>query len=171
LLLTTVCSKLAALHRNQIGTQTFKGSLTYFIHRGVVLGILTLLLLASIIYRYQFTALWLFLAAVTVPMIVYILLQPHSVTPLDKGLALQDFIKTRFIAYDRIKGMAFDFHGDRQTSFLCILIHLTNGRKIKIQRFDNLILLYIFIMSRWQTATDAEPQITQPKPPEEDRHR
>ena len=153
-LLTSVCSKLAKLHGHQIGTQTFQGSLTYFIHRGIVLGILALLLLVSVIYRYEFKSMWLFMAAVTLPMIVYILLQPHAVTPVEDGLSLQDFMKTRFIAYDRIERIAFDFHGDRQISFLCILIHLTNGRKIKIQRFENLILLFIFIMRRWHTGRE-----------------
>lgn len=169
-LLTHVCSKLATLHRDQIGTQIFKGSLTYFIHRGIVLGIMALLLLASVIYHFEFTALWLFMAAVTLPMMVYILQQPHAVTPLEDGLSLQDFMKTRFIAYDRIKGVAFDFHGDRQVSFLCVLIHLTNGRKIKIQRFENLILLFIFIMSRWDRARKTRPGGAPPKRPDGDRH-
>lgn len=169
-LLTSVCSELARRHRHQIGTQTFKGSLAYFIHRGIVLGIMAMLLLASVIYRYEFTSIWLFMAAVTLPMIGYILLQPHAVTPVEDGLSLQDFMKTRFIAYDRIKHIAFDFHGDRQVSFLCILIHLTNGRKIKIQRFENLILLFIFIMSRWNMARETGPEGAPQNLPDGDRH-
>jgi hypothetical protein len=169
-LLTLVCSKLATLHHHQIGTQTFKGSLTYFIHRGIVLALMALLFLASVIYQYEFTALWLFMAAVTLPMMGYILLQPHAVTPLEDGLSLQDFMKTRFIAYDRIKAIAFNFHGDRQVSFLCILIHLTNGRKIKIQRFENLILLFIFIMSRWHMAGETGTRGAPPKGSDGDHH-
>ena len=159
-LLTTVCAQLAALHDRQIGTQTFRGSKAYFIHLGVVLGVLAVLFLGSIVYLYQYTFVWLFMVTVTAPMIVYIILQPHTVTPYDDGLSIQDFRKTRVIAYDHIQEVCFDFHGDRQLSFLCILIHLANGRKIKIQRFENLILLLIFILNKWYAAQRANPDRT-----------
>ena len=161
-LLTTICSKLAELHGRQIGTQTFRGSKAYFVHLGAVLGMLVVLFLGSVIYLYEFTIVWVFMVIFAVPMIIYILRQPHTVTPGGDGLSIQDFRKTQVIPYDHIQQVGFDFHGDRQLSFLCILVHLNNGRKIKIQRFDNLLLLLIFILNKWQpyrpTGSGPRPQ-------------
>jgi hypothetical protein len=151
-LLTAVCSNLSGLHREKIGTQTFKGSLAYFVHSGLVLGVFLVLVLGSVFYLYRFTPVWLFVLTVTLPMAAYILLQPHTVVPGDDTLVVKDFVRTRFIDYTRIERVAFDFHGDRQAAFLCILVNLTNGRKIKMQRFENLILLFIFIQTKWHNA-------------------
>jgi len=151
-LLTAVCSNLAGLHREKIGTQTFKGSLAYFVHSGLVLGVFMVLVLGSVFYLYRFTPVWLFVLTITLPMAIYILLQPHTVAPEDEMLVVRDFVRTRFIDYARIERVAFDFHGDRQAAFLCILVHLTNGRKIKIQRFENLTLLFMFIQTKWHNA-------------------
>jgi hypothetical protein len=153
-LLTAVCSKLARLHRKKIGTQTFKGNLAYFVHSGLVLSVFVVLMLGGVFYLYRFTAAWLFILTVTLPMIGYILLQPHTVTPGEDSLHVRDFVRTRFIDYTRIKRVAFDVHGDQYTSFLCVLVQLTNGRTIKIQRFENLILLFIFIKTKWDRSRE-----------------
>jgi hypothetical protein len=148
-LLTAVCSKLAEVHHEKIGTQTFKGNVAYFVHSGLVLSAFLVLVLGSFFYLHRFTPLWLFILTVTLPMTGYILLQPHTVAPGDDTLFVRDFVRKRFIDYTRIKRVAFDVHGDQYASFLCILVQLTNGRKIKMQRFENLILLYIFIQTKW----------------------
>ena len=111
-----------------------------------------MLVLGSVFYLYRFTPVWLFVLTVTLPMAAYILLQPHTVVPGDDTLVVRDFVRTRFIDYSRIECVAFDFHGDRHAAFLCILVHLTNGRRIKMQRFENLILLFIFIQTKWHNA-------------------
>jgi hypothetical protein len=151
-LLTAVCVNLAELHHDKIGTQTFKGSLAYFVHSGLVLGVFLVLVVGSFFYLYRFTPVWLFVMTVTLPMIGYILLQPHTVAPGDETLFVRDFVRKRFIDYTRIKRLTFDVHGDQYAAFLCILVQLTNGRKIKMQRFENLILLFIFIQTKWQNA-------------------
>lgn len=151
-LLTAVCSNLAGLHREKIGTQIFKGNLAYFVHSGLVLSVFMVLVAGSMFYLHRFTPVWLFVLTVTLPMAAYILLQPQTVVPGDDTLVVRDFVRTRFINYTRIERMTFDFHGDRHASFLCILVHLTGGRKIKMQRFENLILLFIFIQTKWHNA-------------------
>jgi len=153
-LLTTVCSQLAELHRDKIGTQTFKGNLAYFVHSGLVLGVFLVLVVGSFFYFYRFTPVWLFVMTVTLPMIGYILLQPHTVAPGDETLFVRDFVRKRFIDYTLIKRVTFDVHGDQYAAFLCILVHLSNGRKIKMQRFENLILLFIFIQTKWHNAQE-----------------
>jgi len=149
-LLTSVCSQLARLHRPQIGTQTFTGSRSFFIHRRIVLLVLGALLLGGVVYLQHFTIVWLFAVAAILPMIVYILRQPHTVTPEDNRLLVQNALQTKSIAYDAVQDVVFDFHGDQHVAFLSILITISDNSRIKIQRFDNLILLFIFIITKWQ---------------------
>ena len=151
-LLAGVCSRLADLHRAQIGVQTFSGRKSYFIHMGSALGILALLMLAGTVYLHRFTAAWLFILATTLPTMAYLLRQPHTVTPGDDHLVVKDFLRTRSIAYTRIRELAFGLHGDKHVAYLCVKIHLTDGRTIKMQRLENLVLLYIFIKTKWEAA-------------------
>jgi hypothetical protein len=151
-LLTAVCSRLAALHRRKIGVQTFSGRRSYFVHIGLVLVVCVLLMLAGSVYLNRYPAAGLFVLVMTLPMTAYLLLQPHTVTPDDDHLVVRDFIRTRVIAYDGIRDLAFGLHGDGQTAFLCLRVHLKDGRRIKIQRFENLTLLYIFIKTKWEAA-------------------
>jgi len=163
-LLTAVCVNLAELHHDKIGTQTFKGSRAYFVHSGLVLSVFLVLVAGSFFYLYRFTPAWLFVLTVTLPMIGYILLQPHTVAPGDETLFVRDFVRKRFIDYTRIKRLAFDVNGDQVAAFLCILVHLTNGRKIKMQRFENLILLFIFIQTKWHRAREQTSGHLPPSP-------
>ncbi|GEM_PF-3142477 len=149
-LLTAVCTRLAALRREQLGVQTFQGQQAYAVHRAVVLGLFAFLIAGSSVYLPRFTMPWYFICAMTLPMMVYILRLPHTVTPGGDNLVVTSWVATRCIDYGRIERVAFGFHGDRRTSYLCILVRLTDGRRIKIQRFENLILLYICIWNQWQ---------------------
>ena len=148
-LLTAVCTRLAALRREQLGVQVFQGQQAYTVHRVVVLGFFALLITISSVYIQRFTMPWYFICAMTLPMMIYILWLPHTVTPGDDNLVVKSWVATRRIAYGRIARVAFGFHGDRKTAYLCLLVHLTDGRCIKIQRFENLILLFICIWSQW----------------------
>lgn len=151
-LLAGVCARLSELHRSRIGVQTFGARKSYRIQVGLVLGIMVLLMLAGTIHLHRDTAAWLFLLATTLPITVYLLRQPHTVTPGDAHLEVRDFVRSRTIAYSRIRALAFDLHGDAHVAFLCLKIHLTDGRAIKVQRFENLVLLYIFIKTKWDAA-------------------
>lgn len=149
-LLTAVCTRLAALRREQLGVQTFQGQQAYTIHRTVVLALFTFLIAGSSAYIQRFTMPWYFICAMTLPMMFYILRLPHTVMPGKDNLVVKSWVATRCIDYGRIARVAFGFHGDRRTACLCVLVHLTDGRRIKIQRFENLILLYICIWNEWQ---------------------
>ena len=151
-LLDSVCTRLADLHREQIGVRTFSGQRSYLLHIGIVISVFALLIVFSTVKLRDFTVAWLFILATAVPMTVYLLRQPHTVTPEDDDLEIKDFIRTRIIDYARIHKLVFDLHGDQHTAYLCIKIQTTDGRKIKIQRFENLLLLYIFLKIKWDAA-------------------
>lgn len=151
-LLAGVCAPLADLHREQIGVQTFSGRRSYLLQIGMVIAVFALLIGFSTVHLRQFTGAWLFILATTIPMTVYLLLQPHTVKTGDDHLEVRDFIRTRVIDYGHLSKLAFGLHGDKHTAYLCVKIHLADGRMIKFQRFENLVLLYIFIMTKWDAA-------------------
>ena len=151
-LLARVCTRLADLHREQIGVQTFSGQRSYLLHIGIVIGIFALLIVFSTAHLREFTVAWLFILATALSMTLYLLHQPHTVTPGDDYLEIKNFIRTRIIDYARIHKLAFDLHGDGHTAYLCLKVQTADGRRIKIQRFENLLLLYIFLKIRWDAA-------------------
>jgi hypothetical protein len=151
-LLARVCNRLADLHREQIGVQTFSGHRSYLLHIGSVLALFALLIVFSTVYLHHFVVAWLFILATAIPMAVYLLRQPHTVTPGDDYLEVKDFIRTRIIDYARIQGLVFGLHGDQYTAYLCVKLQTADGRQIKIQRFENLLLLYIFLKIKWDAA-------------------
>ena len=162
-LLETVCSRLAQVHQTQIGVQTFQSDRTYQVHRGIVLGFFALLVLVAIFHFNHFPWVGLFVTVATLPMVLYIILQPHTVIPTEDALVVRDLIRQREISYGHVARMGFDLHGDAADAYLCIRIHLTKGRQIKIQRLENLILLFIFITSkRTQNEMKTAGRVSQP---------
>ena len=151
-LLTAVCARLVDLHREKIGVRTFKGHTSYLVQIGTVLAFFAMMAVVGAVHLQRHTMVSLFLLATTLPMTVYLLRRPHTVTPNDTYLEVRDFTGTRRVDYARIRTLAFDLHGDKHISYLCLKIHLTDGRKLKMQRLENLVLLYIFIKTRWDAA-------------------
>lgn len=150
-LLAAVCARLAALHGDQLGgLHTFRGNRSYLAHSAAVLGVFAMLIFGSLVVLQGQLFVWLFLLAATLPMAVYILRQPHTVTPGESGLEVKDFLRTRFIPYAQITAIEFDLYGDRQTAYLCIRVKLVGGRRLTVLRLENLVLLYLVMTTRWR---------------------
>ena len=144
-LLGRLCAKLAGLHRDRMETITFRASRSYFTHFNVVIGVLIVFFMAGVLFLNFFDPTMLLVAAMTIPIGIHLVLQPIEVTPDTDGLYVRDFCRRRLIPYAAIDTLTFDARGDLHVSFLRILLILQNGRRIKISRFDNLILLFILI--------------------------
>lgn len=149
-LLATICARLAEQHRDKLrGVRTFRGNRAYYLHSVAVLSVFAVLILGGLIYLHDHIVVWLLILAMTLPMAVFILLQPHTVIPREEGLLLRDYLRTRFIAYEHITAMAFDLLGDKHSAYLCIRVRLATGRAIKIQRLENLVLLFLYMKTKW----------------------
>ena len=144
-LLGRLCAQLAGLHRDQMETLTFRASRSYFTHFSVVIGVLIVFFMAGVLFLNFFDPGMLLVVVMTIPISISLVLQPIEVTPAPDGLHVRDFCRRRLIPYAGIKTLTFDARGDLHVSFLRILLILENGRRIKISRFDNLILLFILI--------------------------
>jgi hypothetical protein len=155
-LLDRVCTELAQLHRGRMETLTFRATRNYFTHFTVVAGVLIALFMAGVLFLESFEPAMLLIVAMTVPIMISLLLQPIEVTPDSDGLHVRSFIRRRLIPYDAIETLAFSVRGDLHVSFLRVMVGLRGGGRIKITRFENLILLYIVIMAYWR-GRDARP--------------
>ena len=149
-LLGRLCAKLAGLHRAQMETLTFRASRSYFTHFSVVIGVLIVFFMAGVLFLNFFDPGMLLVLVMTLPISIHLILQPIEVTPSPQGLHVRDFCRRRLIPYGAIENLTFDARGDLHVSFLRVLLILRNGRRIKISRFDNLILLFILIEHYWR---------------------
>ncbi len=148
-LLDRLCAKLAALHRDKLETITFRATRSYFTHFTVVIGVLIAFCMAGVLFLNFFEPTMFLVLAMTVPIAVSLVLQPIEVTPTEEGLRVRDFFRLRLVPYGAIATLACDVRGDLNYSFLRIIMTLRNGRRIKITRFENLILLFIMIKAHW----------------------
>jgi hypothetical protein len=105
--------------------------------------------MAGVLFLNFFDPTMLIVAAMTIPIGIHLVLQPIEVRPDTDGVYVRDFCRRRLVPYAAIETLTFDARGDLHVSFLRILVILRNGRRIKISRFDNLILLFILIEHYW----------------------
>ena len=155
-LLDRVCTELSVLHRGRMETLTFHATRSYFTQFAVVVGVLIAVFMAGLLYLQTFEPAMLLIFAIAVPIMISLVLQPIEVTPDSNGLHVRNFVRRRQIPYSDIETLAFDVRGDLHVSFLRVLLGLRGGRRIKITRFENMILMYILIQSYWH-AQDARP--------------
>jgi hypothetical protein len=148
-LLDRLCTELAQLHRDKLEAITFRATRSYFTHFTVVIGVLIAFFMAGVLFLNFFEPTMFLVLAMTVPIAVSLVLQPIEVTPTEEGLRVRDFIRLRLVPYGAIATLAFDVRGDLNYSFLRIIMTLRNGRRVKIARFENLILLFIMIKAHW----------------------
>ena len=148
-LMDRLCTKLAVLHRDKVETITFRATRSYYTHFSVVIGVLIAFFMAGVLFLNFFEPTMFLVVAMTVPIAVSLVLQPIEVTPEAEGLRVRDFFRRRTIPYDAIETLDFDVRGDLNYSFLRIVLTTHNGRRIKISRFENLILLFIIIKANW----------------------
>jgi hypothetical protein len=147
-LMARLCTALVAMHRDKLETIAFRATRSYFTHFSVVIGVLIAFFMAGVLFLNFFEPTMLLVVAMTLPIGISLVLQPIEVTPAPDGLRVRDFLRRRLVPYDAIKSLAFDVRGDLNYSFLRIILILHSGRRIKISRFENMILLYIMIKAR-----------------------
>ncbi len=155
-LLDRVCTELSVLHHGRMETLTFRATRNYFTHFTVVAGVLIAIFMAGVLFLESFEPAMLLIVAMTVPIMVSLVLQPIEVTPDEDGLHVRNFVRQRLIPYEAIETLRFDVRGDLHVSFLRVMLDLRGGRRIKITRFENLILLFIVIKA-YKNAHDTRP--------------
>lgn len=148
-LLERLCTELSVLHRNKMETLTFRATRSYFTQFAVVIGALMALFMAGVLFLNFFDPAMFLVVVMTLPIAISLMLQPIEVTPGPDGLHVRNFIRPRLIPYEAIETLAFDVRGDLHVSFLRILLTMGNGRRIKITRFENMLLLFIMIKAHW----------------------
>jgi hypothetical protein len=144
ILLKMICDKLAAIHREIFQSQEFKASRSYFIH----ITFFLFLSLAIIIFGIEYDSKMLLAVSASFFILgIHLMNRPLSILLSEKNFLIRNFLFKKIFKYSDIKALDFKLIGHEYSTFLGINIHLINGKKFKIQRFDNIILCYIFLTS------------------------
>lgn len=144
ILLKMICDKLAAIHGEIFQNQEFKASRSYFFH----ITFFIFFSLAIIIFGIEYDSkILLAVSALFFILGIHLMNRPLSIFLRDKNFIIQNFLFKKILRYSDIKGLDFALVGHEYSTYLAIIIHLINGKKFKIQRFDNIILCYILLIS------------------------
>lgn len=144
ILLKMICDKLAAIHGEVFQSQEFKASTSYFVH----ITFFLFLSLAIIIFGIEYNSkVLLAVSALFFILGIHLMNRPLSILLSEKNFLIRNFLFKKVVKYSDIKGLDFKLVGHEYSTYLAINIQLINGKKFKIQRFNNIILCYIFLTS------------------------
>jgi hypothetical protein len=144
ILLKMICDKLAAIHEGIFQSQEFKASRGYFIH----IIFFLFLSLAIIIFGIEYDSkMMLAVSALFFILGIHLMNRPLSILLSEKNFLIRNFLFKKIFKYSDIKELDFKLVGHEYSTYLGINIQLINDKKFKIQRFDNIILCYIFLTS------------------------
>jgi hypothetical protein len=145
LLLKTVCAKIADIHSARFTAQEFTLTLSYMIHLSFVGSVVVLLPLGSLLFDYT---LFLLFLAFGVPIGMVVLRQPVSLILNNDGLTIQKLITKQSLNFNEIQSLNFEVKSNQYGSTLCILMDLKNGEKMVLQKFQNIILLFVMLQAK-----------------------
>lgn len=147
-LLKAMCDKLADIHSRNLPSREFKASLGYFIHIIVAISFSSLIIIFGIENNSKLllaaSILFLFLA-------IHLMRRPLSISFSDENFIIRNLFFKKIFRYSDIKGLDFSLTGHEYSTYLVINIHLKNGKKLKIQRFNDITLCYIYLVSRYKS--------------------
>ncbi len=143
-LLKLICDKLAAIHGEVFQSQEFKASTSYFIQ---IIFFICLSLVIIIFGIENDSKILLAVSALFFILGIHLMNRPLSILLSEKNFLIRNFLFKKIFRYSDIKGLDFKLVGHEYSTYLAINIHLINGKKFKIQRFNNIILCYIFLTS------------------------
>ena len=148
-LLKMICDKLSVIHGGIFKGQAFKASRGYFIH----ITFFIFLSLAIIIFGLEYDSKIMIAVSILFFILgIHLMNRPLSIFLSDQNFLIRNFIFKKIFNYTDIKELDFKLVGHEYSTYLAIIIHLINGRKFKIQRFDNIILCYILLTSAMKKA-------------------
>ena len=142
ILLKTICLKLSEIRRESFSSKKFNLTSEYSLHLNFVISVLVLSLLGSLLVGY---ALFFMLLILFVPIGIFILKQPFSLTLDDHSLTVRNLLRERAINFSEIENIDFEVKSNDYGSTLCILIELKSRREMTIKKFENIILFFIML--------------------------
>ena len=142
ILLKLICDKLADIHRDVFQSQEFKASKSYFIH--ILFGLA--LSLVIIIFGIEYDSkILLAISGLFVILSIHLMNRPLSIFLSEKSILIRSFLLKKNFRYSNIEELEFKVIGSDYATYLAIIIHLKSGKRLKIQRFDHIILCFILL--------------------------
>ena len=142
ILLKMICDRLAAIHKGVFQSQEFKASKSYYLH--ILFGLT--LSLVIIIFGVEYDSKIMFIIAALFFLLgIHLMNRPLSIFLSDNQFLIRSMLFRKIFSYADIKDLDFKLIGSDYSTSLAINIQLTDGRKFRIQRFNNLILCFILL--------------------------
>ena len=141
-LLKMICQRLAAIHTEIFQSHGFKASTSYLIH--IVFGLVLFLVIILFSVTYDSKVL-LIISALFILLGIHLMNRPLSIFLSEHNFFIRSFLFGKIFKYTDIQELDFKLIGTDYSTSLAIHIQLTNGRKLKIQRFNHLILCFILL--------------------------
>ncbi len=142
ILLKLICDKLAAIHGGIFQSQEFKASTSYFVHMIFGLALSLVIIIFGIEYD---SKILLAISGLFVILSIHLMNRPLSILLSEKSFLIRSFLFKKIFRYSDIEGLDFKLIGSDYSTYLAINIDLTSGKKIKIQRFNHIILCFILL--------------------------
>ncbi len=142
ILLKLVCDKLAAIHGGIFQSQEFKASTGYFVH--IIFGLVLSLVIIILGIEYD-SKILLAISGLFVILSIHLMNRPLSISLFEKSFLIGSFLFKKKFEYSDIKALEFNLIGSDYSTYLAINIHLRNGKKVKMQRFNQIILCFILL--------------------------
>ena len=137
-----ICDKLADIHGEVFQSQEFKASTSYFVH--ILFGLA--LSLVIIIFGIEYDSkILLAISGLFVILSIHLMNRPLSIFLSENSILIRSFLLKKRFKYADIKELEFKVVGSDYATYLAIIIHLKNGKRFKIQRFDHIILCFILL--------------------------
>ncbi len=141
-LLKMICDRLADIHKGVFQSQEFKASKGYYLH--ILFGLA--LSLVIIIFGVEYDSKIMFIISALFFLLgIHLMTRPLSIFLSDNQFLIRSMLFRKIFSYADIKDLDFKLIGSDYSTSLAINIQLTNGRKFRIQRFNNLILCFILL--------------------------
>ena len=142
ILLKLICDKLATRHGEIFQSQEFQASTSYFIH--MIFGLV--LSLVIIIFGIEYNSkILLAISGLFVILSIHLMNRPLSILLAEKSFLIRSFLVKKDYRYSDIQELDFKLTGSDYSTYLAVNIHLKGGKKIKIQRFNHIILCFILL--------------------------
>ena len=142
--LTTICSKLSEIRRDDFRPQKFTLNFRYIVQLGVVVLLLFLSLIISLpISKTIFFA----LVSLVIPLVIFFHRQPISITIETNGLVFLYLFKEVYVDYSEIVNIDFVVINNDYGRILSIVMGMKNRNNIIIKKTGDIIVLFIILQT------------------------
>jgi hypothetical protein len=149
LLLKTICEKLSAIHSRELPDREFKASSGYFLQIIAAISFSALVIVFGIEYS---SILLLTVSALFLILAIHLMRRPLVISFSEDHFIIKSLFFKKSFRYSHVNELGFTLTGHEYSAYLVINIHMTDGKKIQLQRLRDITLCYIYLTARYRSS-------------------